>query len=153
MTDVVALDPPRRRWQFQKLGQIFGGQGLLLLPLLGALQFEVGVALHQFDQIGFLPLLGAVNMNLAFPLFREPLLQEILLRQRMLHQQFRRNLHCIHLAVVLFDHPLQDQARFHAAGIGGIAEPTHQFSGAHLKQLNGSQAFVAGQRQNITAHR
>ena len=67
------------RGQFQQLRQILGGQSLLLLTLLGAEQLEFGIALHQFDQIGLLSLLGPVNLNFPLPLFRQPFLQKLLL--------------------------------------------------------------------------
>ena len=86
VTDVVALDPSRRRLQFQQLSQILGGQCLLLLPLLGSQQFEFRVPLHQFDQVRLLPLFWAVDLNLAFPMLRQPVLEKLLLRQGVLHQ-------------------------------------------------------------------
>ena len=112
VTDVVALDPSRRGGQLQQLRQILRGQRLLLLTLLGAEQLKLRVALHQFDQVGFLLALRAVDLHPTLALFREPILHQFLLGQSVLHQQLGGHLNGIHLAVVLFDHPLQDQSRF-----------------------------------------
>ena len=46
VADVIALDPPRWRRQLQKLSEILRRQGLLLLPLFGPEQFELGIALQ-----------------------------------------------------------------------------------------------------------
>ena len=94
--------------------QILRGQRLLFLTLLGTEQLKLRVALHQFDQIGFLLTLRAVDLHPTLSLFREPVLHQFLLGQSVLHQQLGGHLDGIHLAVVLFDHPLQDLARFQA---------------------------------------
>ena len=152
MADVVPLNPAGWGGQVQKLGKIFRGQSLLLLTLLGAEKFEVCIALHQLDQISFLSLLRAADVHLALPLFREPVLQQILLGQGVLHKKFWRNLHGIHLAVMLLDHPLQNHSRLHPTGISGITESPDQLAGPHLKQLHSCKAIVTGQSQHIPAH-
>ena len=84
---------------------------MLLLPLLGPQQFEFRVPLNQFDQVCLLPLFWAVDLHLAFPLLRQPVLKKLLLRKSVLHQQLRRHFNRIDLGVVLFNHPLQNQTR------------------------------------------
>ena len=94
-----------------------------------------------------------MNLNLSFTLLREPFLKQHLLSQRMLNKQLGWNFYSIHLAVVLFNDTLQDQSRRQTRGIGCVAEPPNKFAGAHLKQLNCSEPFIAGQGKNITADR
>ena len=151
VTDVVALDSSRWCRQLQQLRQILGGQSLLFLTLLRPQQFEFSVALHQFDQVRLLSLLGTVNLHFPFPLLRQPVLQKLLLREGVLHEQLGRHLDRIHLGIVLFNHPLQDQPRLQGGCIGGVTQAPHQFSGPHLEQLDRGQAFVTGEGQHIPA--
>ena len=56
--------------QFQQLGQIFGGQLVLLGAALGPGQFIAGVALHQLDQFGLLLPLRHRQLHPAAPPLR-----------------------------------------------------------------------------------
>jgi hypothetical protein len=87
VADVVALDPPRRCQQIEQLGQIFRGQQVLLAGPLGPLQLIAGIAHHQLDQVGLLLALGHRQLHLAAAQFPQPLLDQGLLGQGMLHQQ------------------------------------------------------------------
>ena len=111
VADVEALDAARRRGQLQQLGKILGGELLLLGAPLGPLKFVGGVALHQFDQLGLLLALGHGQLHLSAPPLLQPFADQLLLGQSVLQQQLRRDLHRLHLAVVLLHHPLQDAAR------------------------------------------
>ena len=94
---------------------------MLLGRALGALQLVAGIALDQLDPVSLLLALGHGQAHLAAAALREPVLDQLLLGQGVLEQQLGRNLHRIHLAVVLFDHPLQDQTQAGAIG-GGLLE-------------------------------
>ena len=108
MTDVVALDSPRGGRQLEQLGQVLRGQQVLFAGPAGPFQFVVGIALDQLDQVRLLSPLGNSEAHLATAQFREPVLDELLLWQGLLEQQLGGNLDPLHLAVVLFDHRLQD---------------------------------------------
>ena len=129
---------------------------MLLGPPLGPLQFIGGVAFHQLDQIRFLGPLGHGDLDLTAPAFPQPVLNQGLLGQGMLDEQLGGNFHRIHLAVVLFNHPLKNETvvgglviRNH--GIGGIAEAADQLSGAHLKELHRCYALICNQGNHVAA--
>ena len=84
---------------------------MLLGAPLGPLQFIGGIAHHQLDQLRLLLALGNRQPHPPPAPFREPLLDQSLLGQGMLQQQFRGDFHRLHLAVVLLHNPLQDAAR------------------------------------------
>ena len=121
------------------------------------MQLIGGVALHQLDQISFLGPLGHGDLDLAAPAFPQPVLNQGLLGQGMLDEQLGGDFHRIHLAVVLFNHPLKNEAvvgglviRNH--GIGGIAEAADQFSGTHLKELHRCYTLICNQGNHVAAN-
>ena len=71
----------------------------------------------------------------------------------MLHQQFRWNFHRIHLAVVLFNHPLKNQARFLTRGIGHVSQSADKLAGSHLKQLNSREPLIRSHGNHIPTDR
>ena len=100
--------------------------------------------------------LGHGDLDLAAAAFPQPVLNQGLLGQGMLDEQLGGNFHRIHLAVVLFNHPLQndtvvDGLAIKNHGIGGIAKAADQFSGAHLKQLHRCHPLIRNQGNHVAA--
>ena len=156
VTDVIALDAARRIGQFEQLGQILQGQQVLFTGPLGPLQLIAGVAHHQLDQLQLGGPLRHRQVHAAAALLAEPGFNQRLLGQWVMEQNFGRNLHRLHLAVVLLHHPLQDQAPVtfgHTRSIGGVAQPAHQLACAHLEQLHGGHPVIGGQGDHIATHR
>ena len=150
VADVIALNASGRCRQFEQLRQILRGQQVLFACPLGALQFVLGVALHEINQVGLLLPLGHRQPHPAPPQFAQPLLQEVLLGDGVLQQQFRRNFHPLHLGIVLLNHRLQNAARL-GESLSGEPQAPHQFAGSHLEHLHSRHPLIAGQGDHITA--
>jgi len=63
------------------------------------------------------------------PPLAQPVFDQLLAGQLVLHQHLGRDFNRLHLAVVLFKHPLQDLAGGGDAGVGGVPQPAHQLAG------------------------
>ncbi len=102
--------------------------------------------------------LGHRQLHLAATPLPQPLLDQGLLGQRVLQKQFGRYFNWLHLAVMLFNHPLQDAAPIRQlaavnSGIGGITKTAHQPPGPHLEQLDRRQPVIGGKGHHVMADR
>ena len=129
---------------------------MLFGAALGTHQLKTGIAFHQLHQIRLLLALGHRQLHLAATPLPQPLLNQGLLGQGVLQKQFGRYFHWLHLAVVLFDHPLQDAAPIRqfaavSSGISGISKTAYQPTRPHLEQLDGRQPVIGRQGHHVMA--
>jgi len=150
--NIVAFDALGQVWQIQGHGQVLHGLDSAVGGRLGPHQLILGIALYHFHQVGFGLPLGNFNGDFAAPALGQVLRQDIPLGQLMLGQNNRGDLDGIHGLVVVFQHPLQDFARGRGLCIGGKAQPPHQATGPHLKNLHGGMFVVRRQGNGILGH-